>query len=242
MFSSTYGNSTGYEPKPVAQLAFSPPFKRQQISDTQLKILPVFDYAGKQTVFADRLKKLITTWRLDFLVKNEPAKTGTSQTTAHGVQALMTPMNRFFSPREQRGRVGPGVKSEDLFPDPSGMANTSYSNMRPVEMFSSQQYPPQSEYHNPPQGVYPNPPQSEYHNPPQSEYHNPPRSEYGDQSQSGYQDPPLREYQPSSQRGYQQSDMSYQQHVQTNYAYLGGVVTTTVVWECSDANWSSRIQ
>ena len=151
MFSSTYRNSTGYEPKPVAQLAFSPPFKRQQISDTQLKILPVFDYAGKQTVFADRLKKLITTWRLDFLVKNEPAKTGTSQTTAHGVQALMTPMNRFFSPREQRGRVGPGVKSEDLFPDPSGMASTSYSNMRSAELLA-QQYPPSGEYRNPPQG------------------------------------------------------------------------------------------
>ena len=94
-------------------------------------------------------------------------------------------------------------------------------------MYSSQQYPPsgmhrnmyqnppQSKYHKPPQSEYRNPPQSEYHNPPQGEYHNPPESVYDSLSQGGYQDPPLREYQPSSQRGYQQSDMSYQQHVQT---------------------------
>jgi hypothetical protein len=138
MFSSTYGNSTGYEPEPVTQLALSPTFKRQQISDTQLKILPTFDYAGEQNVFADRLKKLITTWRLDFLVKNQPAKTATSHTTAHGAQVLMTPMNRLSSPREQRGRVGPGVKIEDLFPDPSGMAGASYSNVRSAEVFFSQ--------------------------------------------------------------------------------------------------------
>ena len=97
MFSSTYRNSTGWP-----SLAFSPPFKRQQISDTQLKILPAFDYAGKQNVFADRLKKLITTWRLDFLVKNEPAKTATSQTTAHGAQTLMTPKQILFTARAAR--------------------------------------------------------------------------------------------------------------------------------------------
>ena len=116
--------------------------------------------------------------------------------------------------------MGPGVKSEDLFPDPSGMASTSYSNMRSAELLA-QQYPPSGEYRNPPQGEYQNPPQSEYRNPPESVYGNP---------QSVYQDSRPRGYQPSAQGayqhsfpggyqqsfpgGYQQSNMSYQQHGQ----------------------------
>ena len=72
MFSSTYNNASGYEPKPGAQLALSSPIKRQQISDAQLKILPAFGYAGKQAQFADSLKDLFLTWRLVFLVKNVP--------------------------------------------------------------------------------------------------------------------------------------------------------------------------
>ena len=38
MFSSTYNNASGYEPKPGAQLALSSPIKRQQISDAQLVV------------------------------------------------------------------------------------------------------------------------------------------------------------------------------------------------------------
>ena len=72
MFSLTYYNASGYEPKPGAQLAPSSSIKRHQISDAQLKILPVFDYAGMQSQFADSLKDLFLTWRLVFLVKNVP--------------------------------------------------------------------------------------------------------------------------------------------------------------------------
>ncbi len=120
MFSSTYNNASGYELKPGAQLvALSSPIKRQQISDAQLKILPAFGYAGKQAQFADSLKELFLTWRLVFLVKNVPVISQKNQYDGRSAQVMTTPANTYFSPREQRGRVGPGVWGSDLVPDPS---------------------------------------------------------------------------------------------------------------------------
>jgi len=75
MYTSTYGrNASGYEPTTDSRLALSQPVKRLQISDAQLKVLPAFGCDGKQRLdFAEGFRNLLSTWRLVWLVKNEPA-------------------------------------------------------------------------------------------------------------------------------------------------------------------------
>ena len=59
---SGYRNASGYESTPVDRLAFKQSAKRLPISDAQLKVMPVFNYHGKQRVeFADDFRKLLQT-------------------------------------------------------------------------------------------------------------------------------------------------------------------------------------
>ena len=56
MYSSGFGNASGYESTPVDRLALNPGgnvHKRPQISDAQLKTLPVFGYEDTMYSFSD---------------------------------------------------------------------------------------------------------------------------------------------------------------------------------------------
>ena len=151
MYTSTYNSLSGYEPTPGARQ--NDHHKRPRISDAQLKILPAFDYAGKQLAFADSLRSLIMTWRLDFLVKNQPwSDPGKGQHAARSTASL-APTNTFYSPREDRRRAG-----TDLLPDPGGMSRSMYGNGS-LPVYSC---PPPGEYHSPPPGEYHFPPSGEY--------------------------------------------------------------------------------
>ena len=73
MYTSVNEYSSGYEPSGSNdRLALTTMAKRPQISDAQLKVLPAFGYDGKQRYkFAENLKRLISTWRLVWLITNE---------------------------------------------------------------------------------------------------------------------------------------------------------------------------
>ena len=74
MYTSVNGSSTGYESITKDRLAHTLVVKRPQISDAQLKVLPAFGYDGKQRFeFAESLKRLISTWRLVWVITNEKA-------------------------------------------------------------------------------------------------------------------------------------------------------------------------
>ena len=210
MYTSPYSeNATGYEPKPDARLAFTQPLKRLQISDAQLKVLPAFGYDGKQRQdFADGFKKLLSTWRLVWMVKNEPAIPQVSQND-RGV-AQVGPSPTFFSPRDQRGRVGPGVRGDDLRPDPRGMASASHASVKQAEGFSPHYVGPPGQYDTrvnyPPSGAYMNPPSGAYMNPPSRAYMNPPSGAYV--PWGAQQFPPSGAYQPSINSDFPESGAS----------------------------------
>ena len=63
-------------------------------------------------------------------MKNEQADSQVSQEARRGTQVMMSAPPTFFSPRDQRGRVGPGVTGDDLKPDPRGMDFAPHVSMK----------------------------------------------------------------------------------------------------------------
>ncbi len=99
-----------------------------------------------------------------------------SQHADRSAQVMMTPANTYFSPREQRGRVGPGVRCEDLLPDSNGiigwrliqyvlLGQLRFNYLGDILAASaSGQYDTIAQH--PHTGVYGQPPQSAYQHPP----------------------------------------------------------------------------
>ena len=171
MYSSGYQNASGYESTPVDRLTLNQSAKRPQISDAQLKTLPAFGYDGKQRFeFADGLRKLFTTWRLVWLVKNEPASSQVGQKATEGNQFMMGVSPTFFSPSDPRGRVGPGIRDDDLRPDPRGMASASHASVKQAEGYIPHHVGPSGQYgkhvQHPPSGVFSHPPSGVSSHPP----------------------------------------------------------------------------
>ena len=132
MYTSVNGSSTGYESITKDRLAHTSMAKRPQISDAQLKVLPAFAYDGKQRFeFAESLKRLISTWRLVFLITNEKASSLQRQEADRNARGA-TPVT-FFSPRDQKGREGSRIEDDDLRPDPRGMASALYGSIKQAE-------------------------------------------------------------------------------------------------------------
>ena len=171
-------NASGYESTPVDRLAFKQSAKRLPISDAQLKVLPAFSYHGKQRVeFADDFRKLLQTWRFVWIVKNEPVISQVSEDIRRGIHVMGAPPT-FFSPREQRDRVGPGVRGDDLKPDRRGMAYAPHASVKEAEGYIPRHIGPSGQYgtnaHFPPSGAYNFPPSGAYNFPPTGAYNFPP--------------------------------------------------------------------
>ena len=137
----------------------------------------VFFFASEQRFeFAESLKRLISTWRLVFLITNEKASSLQRQEDRNARGA--TPVT-FFSPREQKGREGSRIEGDDLRPDSRGMASALYVSIKQAEggclphhmgsqsLFGTHtQFPPLGAYQSPPTGAYQSPPTGAYQIPP----------------------------------------------------------------------------
>jgi hypothetical protein len=87
----------------------------------------------------------------------------------------MGPSPTFLSPRDQRGRVGLGVRGDDLRPDPRGMVFDSPVNLKQAEGYIPHHAGPPGQYglsvQFPPLGTYLSPPyQGSYMVPPSGAY------------------------------------------------------------------------